>query len=72
MKSSLRLAPLAAIFRSAEIVPTAEVRAGDFIFVSGQVGKDENGNMCVGNIEEECRWTLESIRRVLKSASPWQ
>lgn len=44
------------------------VRAGDFIFVSGQVAKDENGDMCVGNIEEECRWTLESIRRVLKEA----
>lgn len=41
------------------------VRAGDFIFVSGQVAKDENGNMCVGNIEEECRRTIESIRRVL-------
>ncbi len=41
------------------------VRAGDYIFVSGQVAKDENGNMCVGNIEEECRWTIESIRRVL-------
>jgi reactive intermediate/imine deaminase len=44
------------------------VRAGDFIFVSGQVAKDEHGNMCVGSIEEECRWTLESIRRVLKEA----
>jgi enamine deaminase RidA (YjgF/YER057c/UK114 family) len=42
------------------------VRAGDFIFVSGQVAKDENGNMCVGNIEEETRWTIESIRRILK------
>ena len=42
------------------------VRAGDFIYVSGQVPKDENGNMCVGNIEEETRWTLESIRRILK------
>ena len=41
------------------------VRAGDFIFVSGQVPKDENGNMCVGNIEEETRWTIESIRRIL-------
>ncbi|MEE8286765.1 MAG: RidA family protein [Gammaproteobacteria bacterium] len=41
------------------------VRAGDFIFVSGQVAKDEDGNMCVGNIEEECRWTIESIRRIL-------
>jgi 2-iminobutanoate/2-iminopropanoate deaminase len=42
------------------------VRAGDFIFVSGQVAKDENGNMCIGNIEEETRWTMESIRRILK------
>jgi enamine deaminase RidA (YjgF/YER057c/UK114 family) len=41
------------------------VRAGDFIFVSGQVAKDESGNMCVGNIEEETRWTIESIRRIL-------
>jgi enamine deaminase RidA (YjgF/YER057c/UK114 family) len=41
------------------------VRAGDFIFISGQVAKDEAGNMCVGNIEEETRWTLESIRRIL-------
>ncbi len=44
------------------------VRAGDFIFVSGQVAKDESGNMCVGNIEEETRWTLETVRRVLKEA----
>jgi enamine deaminase RidA (YjgF/YER057c/UK114 family) len=41
------------------------VRAGDFIFVSGQVPRDENGNMCVGNIEEETRWTIETIRRIL-------
>jgi 2-iminobutanoate/2-iminopropanoate deaminase len=41
------------------------VRAGDFIFVSGQVAKDEKGNMCHGNIEEETRWTIESIRRIL-------
>ena len=44
------------------------VRAGDYIFVSGQVAKDEKGNMCVGNIEDETRWTLESIRRILKEA----
>jgi len=41
------------------------VRAGDFIFISGQVAKDENGNMSSGNIEEETRSTLESIRRIL-------
>ena len=41
------------------------VRAGDFIFVSGQVAKDENGNMCAGNIEDETRWTIEGIKRIL-------
>lgn len=44
------------------------VRAGDFIFVSGQVAKDADGNMISGTIEEETRATLESIRRVLQSA----
>lgn len=44
------------------------VRAGDYVFVSGQVAKDENGAMCVGNIEEETRWTLEAVRRVLREA----
>ena len=42
------------------------VRAGDFIYVSGQVAKDENGNMSSGNLEEETRWTLEGIRRILQ------
>jgi 2-iminobutanoate/2-iminopropanoate deaminase len=41
------------------------VRAGDFIFVSGQVAKDADGNMISGTIEEETRGTIESIRRVL-------
>ena len=43
------------------------VRVGDFIFVSGQVAKDDQGNMCDGPIEEQTRWTIESIRRVLKA-----
>lgn len=42
------------------------VRAGDFIFVSGQVPKDENGNMYYGNIEEETRWTVLALRRILQ------
>ena len=43
------------------------VRAGDFIYISGQVAKDENGNMCAGNIEEETRWTIECMRRILQA-----
>jgi 2-iminobutanoate/2-iminopropanoate deaminase len=41
------------------------VRAGDFIFVSGQVAKDAEGNMISGAIEEETRGTIEAIRRIL-------
>ena len=41
------------------------IRAGDYIFISGQVAKDENGNMCVGNIEEQTRWTVDCLRRIL-------
>ena len=41
------------------------VRAGDFIFVSGQVAKDADGNMISGTIEEETAGTIESIERIL-------
>jgi enamine deaminase RidA (YjgF/YER057c/UK114 family) len=41
------------------------VRAGDLIFVSGQVAKDADGNMISGTIEEETRGTIEAIGRIL-------
>jgi len=41
------------------------VRAGDFIFVSGQVSKDENGTMLTGDIETETAGTIKAIERVL-------
>ena len=41
------------------------VRAGDFIFVSGQVAKDGDGNMVSGTIEEETAGTILSIQRIL-------
>ncbi|MGF1627195.1 MAG: RidA family protein [Alphaproteobacteria bacterium] len=44
------------------------VRAGDFIFVSGQVAKDEAGAMGNGPIEEQTRQTIEAIRRILNQA----
>ena len=44
------------------------VRAGDFIFVSGQVPKDSEGNMFCGTIEEETRSCIEAVRRALKEA----
>jgi len=41
------------------------VRAGDFIFVSGQVAKDADNNMVHGTIEEETAATIETIKRIL-------
>src|SRR5258707_2959810 len=41
------------------------VRAGDFLFVCGQVAKDPDGNMISGTIEDETQGTIEAIRRIL-------
>ena len=41
------------------------VRAGDYIFISGQVAKDDQGNMIAGTIEVETAGTIDSIRRIL-------
>jgi 2-iminobutanoate/2-iminopropanoate deaminase len=41
------------------------VRAGDYIFVSGQVAKDAEGNMIFGTIEVETKGTIEAIARLL-------
>jgi 2-iminobutanoate/2-iminopropanoate deaminase len=41
------------------------VRAGDYIFISGQVAKDDQGNMIAGSIEAETAGTIDSIRRIL-------
>jgi reactive intermediate/imine deaminase len=44
------------------------VRAGDFVYLSGQVAKDADGNMVAGTIEVETRATLEAVKRVLAEA----
>jgi 2-iminobutanoate/2-iminopropanoate deaminase len=44
------------------------VRAGDFVFVSGQVAKDEKGTMVSGTIEQETRGCIEALKRALDAA----
>lgn len=44
------------------------VRAGDFVFLSGQVAKDESGNMVSGTIEQETHATLLACQRILALA----
>lgn len=44
------------------------VRAGDFVYVSGQIAMKENGEVEPGGIESQTRRTMENVRRVLEMA----
>jgi 2-iminobutanoate/2-iminopropanoate deaminase len=44
------------------------VRAGDFLFVSGQVPRHPNGELVTGDFEAEVRRTLDNIEAVIKAA----
>lgn len=44
------------------------VRAGDFVFVSGQVPTDESGAVVFGNVETQTRVVMEKIKKALSSA----
>lgn len=43
-------------------------RAGDFVFVSGQVPVDENGEVVLGGIEAQTRQVVKNIEKVLALA----
>lgn len=42
------------------------VRAGDFVFLSGQIGTDANGRVVSGGIRAEARQTLANIKAALE------
>ena len=44
------------------------VEAGGWLYVSGQVPRDSDGEIIVGNISVQARATLENLKSVLKSA----
>ena len=44
------------------------VRAGDFVFISGQVAMKENGEIEPGGIEAQTKLTMESVIVVLAKA----
>ena len=43
-------------------------KAGGFVFVSGQVARDENGNVVAEGIEAHTRQTLKNVAHALKLA----
>lgn len=44
---------------------SAAYRGGGLLFTSGQLAFDENGQLCTGDVAEQTRLCLESIRRLL-------
>lgn len=54
---------------SAQGLPFSKaVRAGDFVYVSGQVAFDENGKLVESGIEDQTRQAMRNIEAVLKEA----
>ena len=43
-------------------------KAGGFVFVSGQVARDENGNVVAGGIEAHTRQTMKNVAHALALA----
>jgi reactive intermediate/imine deaminase len=53
---------------SGSIPYSKAVRAGDFVYLSGQVGFDDNGDVITGGIAAETRQTMKLIAQTLKLA----
>ena len=44
------------------------VRAGDFVFISGQMATDANGQLIEGGIEVQTRQVMDNIKAILAEA----
>lgn len=43
-------------------------RAGDYVFVSGQIAMDAEGNVVYGGIEEQTHYAMENVKKALALA----
>lgn len=55
-------------FGASHVPLSPAVRAGDFIFVSGQVPVDADGKLVGGDIERQTRQVLENVKAALALA----
>jgi len=55
-------------FGTSHVPLSPAVRAGDFVFVSGQVPTDANGEVVAGGIEAQTRRVLENVKAALALA----
>ncbi len=44
------------------------IRAGDFLFISGQVPIDSRGELVRGDVRDQTRQAMENLKRVLEAA----
>jgi 2-iminobutanoate/2-iminopropanoate deaminase len=53
---------------------TPGIKAGDFVYVSGQVATDDQGNVVIGNFEAEVNGAIDNVFKVVEAAggSPQQ
>jgi reactive intermediate/imine deaminase len=54
--------------RSQALPFSPAAKAGEFVFVSGQVAKDESGAIVAGGIEAHTRQTMKNVARALALA----
>ena len=55
-------------FGKSHVPLSPAVRAGDFVFISGQVPTDANGSVVAGGIEEQTKQVLENVKSALALA----
>ena len=60
--------PSKQVFGTSHVPLSPAVRAGDFIFISGQVPVDGSGCVIVGGIEAQTRQVLDNVKAALALA----
>jgi len=68
MKKSKEIIGSPLVINGRQLSLSKAVRAGDFIFLTGQVPMKDGVPMTEGNIEEQTRICIELIRETLKEA----
>lgn len=43
-------------------------RAGDFVFVSGQIASRDDGSVLIGDFTDEVNQTIDNVERILRAA----
>ena len=56
------------VFGTSHVPLSPAVRAGDFVYVSGQVPVDAQGNIVAGGVKEQTRQVLDNVKAALALA----